>query len=215
MNDPKPVLSEVEVPKTQHPTSVILAGVGGQGVLLISELLAWTAIAAGYDAKQTEIHGVSQRGGSVYSHVRFGSQVYSPLVMPGQADVVLGVEKLEALRFAMYVKPGGLIIVNEHEIVPRSAGAAADSYPHQTIDYLKDKGLHVINIPATKLAIELGNIRVANIILLGALSAFITLPENVWEDVLQQRIPDKFLAINQKAFALGQEMASVESKEQN
>ena len=195
-------------PKTQHPTSVILAGVGGQGVLLISELLARTAIAAGYNAKQKEIHGVSQRGGSVYSHVRFGPQVYSPLIMPGQADVILGVKKLEALRFAAYVNPGGLIIVNEHEIIPVSAGAAADNYPHQTIDYLKDKGLHVINLPATKLATELGNVRVANIILLGALSTFVALPQNVWAEVMQQRIPDRFLAINQKAFALGQQLAA-------
>jgi len=192
----------------QNSKSVILAGVGGQGVLLISGLLAQTAIAAGYDAKQTEIHGVSQRGGSVYSHVRFGPQVYSPLVMPGQADVVLGVEKLEALRFATYVKPGGLIIVNEHEIIPLSAGTAAGNYPHQTVDYLKDKGLRVINIPATKLAAELGNVRVANIILLGALSTFIVFPENVWEDVLYQHIPDRFLAINQRAFALGQKLAN-------
>ncbi len=200
INNPK---SEI-----QNPKSVILAGVGGQGVLLISELLARTAIAAGFDAKQTEIHGVSQRGGSVYSHVRFGPQVYSPLITPGQADFVLGVEKLEALRFATYVKPGGLIIVNDYEIIPRSAGAAADSYPHQSIDYLKEKGLRVIDIPATKLASELGNVRVANIILLGALSKQTSLPQQVWLDILNQRVPERFLAINQRAFALGQEAVS-------
>jgi indolepyruvate ferredoxin oxidoreductase beta subunit len=193
--------------KPQTPKSIILAGVGGQGVLLISELLARTALAAGYDAKQTEIHGVSQRGGSVYSHVRFGPKVYSPLITPGQADIILGVEKLEALRFAAYLRPDGLLIVNDYEIIPRSAGAAAETYPHQTIDYLKDKGLHVIDIPATKLAAELGNVRVANIILLGALSTYTGLPDNVWDDVLSQRIPERFLAVNRRGFALGRQLA--------
>ncbi|MFQ5612797.1 MAG: indolepyruvate oxidoreductase subunit beta [Anaerolineae bacterium] len=189
-------------------TNVILAGVGGQGVLLISGLLARTAIAAGFDAKQTEIHGVSQRGGSVYSHVRFGPQVYSPLIIPGQADFILGLEKLEALRFAGYIKPAGLLIVNDHEVIPRSAGAAAESYPHQSIDYLKSKGLRLIAIPATGLAADLGNVRVANIILLGALSKFLALPESIWNDVLNRRIPERFLAINRRAFALGQQLAS-------
>jgi indolepyruvate ferredoxin oxidoreductase, beta subunit len=187
-------------------TSVILAGVGGQGVLLISELLARTAIAAAYDAKQTEIHGVSQRGGSVYSHVRFGPRIHSPLIIPGRADVVLGVEKLEALRFASYVKPSGLLIVNDHEIIPPSAGKAATAYPHQAIEHLRSKGLRLVDLPATRLAAELGNVRVANIILLGALSHYLSLPANAWDEVLQQRIPQRYLAINRQAFALGQEL---------
>lgn len=191
----------------QATTSVILAGVGGQGVLLISELLARTAICAGFDAKQTEIHGVSQRGGSVYSHVRFGRRIHSPLIAPGQADFVLGLEKLEALRFATYLNPSGLIIVNDHEAIPRSAGAAAASYPHQAIDYLQKKGIRLLRLPATARASALGNVRVANIILLGALSNFLPIPEQVWHDLLEQRIPERFLAINRQAFRLGRELA--------
>ncbi|MFQ5575832.1 MAG: indolepyruvate oxidoreductase subunit beta [Anaerolineae bacterium] len=193
---------------TTTTTNIILAGVGGQGVLLISELLARTAIAAGLDAKQTEIHGVSQRGGSVYSHVRFGPKVHSPLIAPGQADVVLGVEKLEALRFANYARQGGLFIVNDHEVIPRSAGGAAEKYPHQAIEYLKRQNVTVIDIPATRRATELGNIRVANIILLGALSTRLALPADIWRDTLNARIPERFLEINRRAFALGQKLAA-------
>lgn len=184
-------------------TNVIFAGVGGQGVLLIAELLALAAAATGQDVKQTEVHGVSQRGGAVESHVRYGPKVWSPLVMPGQAHAVVGLEKLEALRFAHYVRPDGVIIVNDHAILPASVGAAAAKYPHHAIEFLRDKGLNVMALPATRMAEDLGNFRAANMILLGALSVYLDISMEVWERTLQLRIPARYLALNQQAFELG------------
>ena len=188
-------------------TSVILCGVGGQGVLLASELLARVAAASDYDVKQTEVHGVSQRGGSVHSHVRFGPRVYSPLVAAGSADVIFGMEKLEALRFAHYVAPAGVVLVNEHEIPPLSAGAAADSYPHDSVAFLRDKGLNVVALPASDMALELGNVRTANVLMLGALSRLLDIPAQKWDEALKARIPERFLDLNLKAFARGAEVA--------
>lgn len=184
-------------------TNVIFAGVGGQGVLLIAELLALAAAAAGHDVKQTEVHGVSQRGGAVESHVRYGPKVWSPLIAPGQAQAIVGLEKLEALRFAHYVRPDGVIIVNDYEVLPASVGAAAAQYPHHAIEFLCRKGLNVVALPATKLAEDLSNARVANMILLGVLSTFLDIPLEVWEYTLEARIPDRYLALNRRAFALG------------
>lgn len=184
-------------------SNVIFAGVGGQGVLLIAELLALAAAAAGHDVKQTEVHGVSQRGGAVESHVRYGPKVWSPLVTPGQAHAVVGLEKLEALRFAHYVRPDGVIIVNDHEILPASVGAAVAKYPHHAIEFLCSKGLNVVALPATKWAEDLGNVRVANMILLGVLSTYLDIPPQVWERTLETRIPDRLLALNRRAFQLG------------
>ena len=184
-------------------TNVIFAGVGGQGVLLIAELLALAAAAAGHDVKQTEVHGVSQRGGAVESHVRYGPKVWSPLVTPGQAHAVVGLEKLEALRFAHYVRLDGVIIVNDYEIPPASVGAAVAKYPHHAIEFLCSKGLNVVPLPATKWAEDLGNVRVANMILLGVLSTYLDIPSEVWERTLEIRIPDRILALNRRAFQLG------------
>ena len=145
-----------------EPTSLIFAGVGGQGVLLIAELTARAAIRAGYDAKQTEVHGVSQRGGGVESHVRYGQQVHSPLVMPGRADVVVGLEKLEALRFSHFVRAEegsihtddvqthGVLLVNDHEIVPASVPGAEQNYPHHALEFLQQKGFRVVALPASR-----------------------------------------------------------------
>ena len=133
--------------------SLIFAGVGGQGSLLIADATSLAAVQAGYDAKQTEVHGVSQRGGSVETHVRFGEKVYSPLVTAGQADVVVGLEKLEALRFGHFANPEyGVILANDFEIVPASVQGAEQLYPHETVDYLKNKSLRVITMPASAIA---------------------------------------------------------------
>ncbi|MBI3177585.1 MAG: indolepyruvate oxidoreductase subunit beta [Chloroflexi bacterium] len=200
------------------PTSLIFAGVGGQGVLLIAELTARAAIRAGYDAKQTEVHGVSQRGGGVESHVRFGQVVHSPLVMPGQAEVVVGLEKLEALRFAHFVRPGGgsihpgdsltegVVLVNDHEIVPASVLGAEQNYPHHGLDFLQQKGLQVVVLPASRLARDLGDGRMANVIMLGALSRMLELPAEAWLETLRERLPKKYREANLRAFSAGREL---------
>ena len=197
-------------------TNLIFAGVGGQGVLLVAELTALAAMRAGHDVKQTEVHGVSQRGGSVESHVRFGPEVHSPLVMAGQADVVFGLEKLEALRFAPYLRchpceglepsqgsAAGILLVNEHEIVPASVAGAAEKYPYRALDILRDKGLRVVAVPASQRANELGDGRMANIVLLGALSTLLDLPVEVWLDTLRDGVPAKYREANLRAFEAG------------
>ncbi len=202
-------------------TNLIFSGVGGQGVLLIAELTALTAVQAGYDVKQTEVHGVSQRGGSVESHVRFGPEIHSPLVRRGQADVVVGLEKLEGLRYAEYLRPssptllpsgssptgeGGILLVNDHEIIPGSVVNAAEHYPHHALELLRDKGVRVIAVPASQQAKDLGDGRMANMILLGALAGLLNLPAEAWRATLQAKLPAKLLAPNLRAFEAGQKL---------
>ena len=186
-------------------TNLIFAGVGGQGVLLIAELTARAAVRAGFDVKQTEVHGVSQRGGSVESHVRFGSTVYSPLVIAGQADVVVGLEKLEGLRYANFVnQQSGSVLVNDHEIIPGSVAGAAEKYPHHSIEFLRGKGLNVIALPASQCAKDLGDGRIANVVMLGAMSVLVPqVSKEAWLATLDERIPEKHRALNLKAFETG------------
>jgi len=186
-------------------TNLIFAGVGGQGVLLIAELTARAAVRAGFDVKQTEVHGVSQRGGSVESHVRLGPTVYSPLVIAGQADVVVGLEKLEGLRYANFVnRQGGTVLVNDHEIIPGSVAGAAEKYPHHSIEFLRGKGLNVIALPASQCAKDLGDGRIANVVMLGAMSVLVPqVSKEAWLATLDERIPEKHRALNLKAFETG------------
>lgn len=187
--------------------SLMFAGVGGQGSLLIAELTSLAAVSAGYDTKQTEVHGVSQRGGSVETHVRFGDKVHSPIVTPGEALAVIGLEKLEALRFAHYVNAKeGTILVNDYELIPGSVTNAEKIYPHETIDFLKSMGLRVIALPASTRARELGDGRMANVVLLGALSTLLPIGHEFWQKILKFRIPARYLDGNLKAFQSGREM---------
>ena len=186
-------------------TNVLLAGVGGQGVVLASELLALAAIAAGHDAKQGEFHGVAQRGGTVFSHVRFGDQVFSPTTRRGEVDFLLALEKLEALRYAHFVRPGGAILVNDHEIEPIRTGDARP-YPKRAVVFLKSKGFAVRVIKATEIAVELGNHRAANVVMLGALARQLDMPAEVWDRILRDRIPQPLLELNRKAFEAGRQM---------
>lgn len=187
-------------------TNVLIAGVGGQGVILVSELLALAALADGKDVKQGEFHGVAQRGGAVFSHVRFGDRVHSPMSRRGDVDYLLALEKLEALRYAHFVKPGGTIILNDHKVEPARL-ADERPYPDEAIEFLEGKAFKVVTVAATQKAIELGNYRVANVIVLGALAAHLDIPGAVWEQTLEERIPRQILALNREAFAAGHELA--------
>ena len=186
-------------------TNVLISGVGGQGVILSSELLALAALAAGLDVKQGEFHGVAQRGGAVFSHVRFGEKVHSPLAPRGQVDFLLALERLEALRYAHFVKPGGTVFVNDHKVEPIRVGDLRP-YPDDAEDFLEQKGFEVVEIGATQKAIELGNYRAANVILLGALATRLKIPEAVWAETLEERIPPRLLELNRKAFLAGGEL---------
>lgn len=185
-------------------TNVLIAGVGGQGVILSSELLALAALADGRDVKQGEFHGVAQRGGAVFSHVRFGERVHSPMAPRGTVHFLLALERLEALRYAHFVRPGGTIIVNDHKVEPVRM-ADARPYPDEGNDFLRKKGFEVLEVPATEKAIGLGNHRAANVVLLGTLATRLDIPLDVWDDTLEKRIPERLLELNRKAFRSGRE----------
>lgn len=188
--------------------SLMFAGVGGQGSLLIANITSLAASQAGFDVKQTEVHGVSQRGGSVETHVRFGEIVYSPIVTPGEADVVIALEKLEALRFAHFIRPtDGIILVNNFEIIPASVSDAEEHYPYNSLEFLREKGLSVVSLPASEIARDLGNGRMANVVLLGALSTMLPISQEIWDKTLRFRIPSRYLEGNLKAFAEGRVLA--------
>ncbi len=185
-------------------TNVLLAGVGGQGVLAASEVLALAALAQGLEAKQSEVHGVAQRGGSVVSHVRFGARVNSPLVRCGEADFLYGGERLEALRYAHYLGPGGTVVMDDRVIRPvRMPDEPERPYPERVPDFLRDKGYDVLVVPALSLAVELGEKRVANVVLLGALASRLSLSLDAWHEALARRLPAKVLERNRAAFDRG------------
>ena len=182
--------------------NLLFAGVGGQGVVLASEVLALVAANEGYDVKQGEVHGAAQRGGAVVSLIRFGQRVFSPLNLRGQVDVMVAFEKLEAVRHAHYLKPDGVLVINEHRIEPTYLNAVV-KYPDDPIGFLRTKSYRIMTVNATEMARSLGNERVASLILLGAVSKYIPLKQESWDAILRQRIPAKFLALNQRAFAEG------------
>lgn len=186
--------------------SILFAGVGGQGVLLAAEITALVATHSGHDVKQTEVHGVSQRGGSVETHVRFGPKVWSPVVTPGKADLVVGLEKLEALRFAHYADPAaGIVLINLHEIVPGSVTNAQELYPQGIPEIIRSRGYQVVGLEASHLARDLGDGRMANVVMLGAMSTMLPISESVWLEALRTRIPEKYREPNLSAFAAGRE----------
>ncbi|MCK4774818.1 MAG: indolepyruvate oxidoreductase subunit beta [Candidatus Krumholzibacteria bacterium] len=190
-------------------TNVLMAGVGGQGTLVASETLALAVLAAGLKAKQSEVHGVAQRGGSVVSHVRFGEHVYSPLIRCGEVDVLYASERLEALRYAHYLKSGGAVVMDNRAIKPiQMPGVAETPYPDDVAAFLRDKGYEVRVVPAIDAAIELGDKRCANVVLLGALADLLPLPEEAWQVALKRRFPEKILDLNIRAFAQGRRFAT-------
>lgn len=183
--------------------NILLAGVGGQGVLLASQILTRVAMAADLDVKQSEVHGMSQRGGSVTSHVRFGDKVYSPTIDDGAADFVLGFERLEALRNAHCVAPGGKIFYNTMRINPSTVASGVANYPEGIDSAIKGYGAEVFAIDGLGLAQQAGNVRAANTVMVGAISSFLPFPEALWGEQLKEILPAKLVDLNLKAFELG------------
>ncbi|MBD3184268.1 indolepyruvate oxidoreductase subunit beta [Candidatus Poribacteria bacterium] len=184
-------------------TNLILTGVGGQGILTASEIISEAAAQAGHDVKKSEIHGMSQRGGSVNSHIRFGEKIYSPLVIKGECDLLLAFEKLEALRMADFVKEDGNIIVNRQQINPSTVINGTAKYPENIEDKLTSKYKSVIFIDALNIAKESGNIRTANTAMLGAASKLLNIPADIWIDVIRMRVPERAIEANMKSFQMG------------
>lgn len=185
-------------------TNIMIVGVGGQGSLLASRLLGNALVSEGYDVKVSEVHGMSQRGGSVVTYVRFGDKVYSPVIDKGEADYILSFEKLEAARWMEYLRKDGKIIVNTQEIDPMPVVTGAMNYPENVIEKMTAKGVHVIPVDALTLAEEAGSPKATNIVLMGVLSKYMGFERAVWEKALEAVVPSKFWELNKKAFALGE-----------
>ncbi len=183
--------------------NIVVAGVGGQGILLTSNILAQVAFEHGYEVKKSEVHGMAQRGGSVVSEVRFGRKVYSPLIKKGEADFLLGMEKLETLRFIPYLKPEGLIIVNNLEIPPLGVTLGEEKYPDNIYTLLKKRTSRIIKVNALQIASKVGNLKTMNVVLLGVLSCFLPFSPSAWKKVIERRVPAKSLDDNLKAFEQG------------
>ena len=183
--------------------SILLAGVGGQGILRASDILCLAFMASGLDVKKSEVHGMAQRGGCVTSHVRYGQKVYSPIAKKGDVDILVSFEKLEALRYLDYLKPQATIIINEEEIYPPSVNFGDAKYPENIYDRVSRHFKTVKMINALDLARKAGNIRAVNTVLLGVLSTYLDLKSDLWEKVLQEAFPSKSLEANLKAFNLG------------
>jgi indolepyruvate ferredoxin oxidoreductase beta subunit len=184
---------------------LLITGVGGQGVVLASDIIGETALAAGYDVKKTDTLGMSQRGGSVISHVRIAPKVWSPLINDGEVDLLLALEKLEAARWSHYLRPGGIAIINNYEQPPLSVSLGKERYPSngEITDILKRQTDRIYFVDGTRRAGELGNVRTFNIFMLGCLSCFTALKVSIWKDNITRRMPENIRAINLTAFEQG------------
>ena len=190
----------------EHKTSnILLCGVGGQGILLASEVISSALMSAGYDVKQSEVHGMAQRGGSVVAHLRFGKKVYSPLIELGDADLAVSFELLEALRYLPYYNRRSRVIVNTQKILPAPVSTGVEAYPEGILDQLRGKGITVFPIDAFDEARAVGEARAVNMVLVGCLSVFMPVDERVFLEVIEKRIPEKVRATNTAAFFKGRE----------
>ena len=184
--------------------NIMIVGVGGQGTLLTSRVLGKIALTGGYDVKLSEVHGMAQRGGSVVTYVRYGDSVAEPIVEEGQADILIAFERLEALRYAHFLKPTGAIIVNDTRIDPMSVVIGAAEYPEYILENLQKK-YKVLAVDATAEALKLGNPRVFNTIILGVAAQHMDFSKEEWLQVIADTVPPKTIEINQKAFLTGYE----------
>lgn len=187
--------------------SIMIVGVGGQGSLLASRIIGDVFLAQGLDVKVSEVHGMSQRGGSVVTYVRFGKNVASPVVCEGEADIILSFEQLEAARWLPNLKPGGKIITATQRINPMPVIAGTAAYPSELVEKLKAQGVSVIDVDAAALAERAGTSKAANVVLIGVLSKLFDIDREVWLDALKQNVPSKFLEVNVAAFELGESVA--------
>lgn len=183
--------------------NIMIVGVGGQGSLLASKLLGHLLLTEGYDVKVSEVHGMSQRGGSVVTYVRFGEKVYSPIIDKGEADFIVSFEKLEAARYIEYLKEDGRIVVNTQEIDPMPVIIGAAQYPENLIEKIENLGIAIDAMDCLSLANEAGSSKAVNIVLMGRLSKYFDIPEEKWIKAIEDCVPAKFLELNKKAFALG------------
>ena len=184
---------------------LLITGVGGQGVILASNIIGEVALSAGYDVKKTDTLGMAQRGGSVVSHVRLGREVYSPLIKAGEVDIMIAFEKLEAARWSHYLRSGAVAIVNDHALYPLSVNLGSERYPNdgEIINSLRRRTGRIYLVKGTSRAEALGNIRILNVFLLGCVSVFLPLKIRVWQDIISQHVPTVVHKLNMVAFSEG------------
>jgi indolepyruvate ferredoxin oxidoreductase, beta subunit len=183
--------------------NMLLSGVGGQGVVLASYVLSQVAMAEGYDVKQSEVHGMSQRGGSVTSHFRFGTKVWAPLVTPGTADILLAFEALEALRYIHWLRPTGVLVYNAMQINPSPVASGLAVYPPEIDQQIKAAWPNVRAIDANGLAQQAGTVKAANVVMLGAVAGALPFKPETWETVIRRVVPPKTVDVNLEAFRAG------------
>ncbi len=188
---------------SSQTTNIVLCGVGGQGILLASEIIARAAMAAGFDVKTNEVHGMAQRGGSVVAQVRYGAEVHSPLVEQGTAHVVASLERIEALRYVDYLTTGGLAVVASQMVVPVTVSSGAAEYPQDAEARLRAAFPRLIYLDTVAIATAVGNVRAANVVVIGAVSVGLTLEAGAWEEAIRQSVKEKYVAVNLQAFAAG------------
>ncbi|MGW8192773.1 MAG: indolepyruvate oxidoreductase subunit beta [Desulforhopalus sp.] len=187
--------------------NILFSGVGGQGILLASEITAYCLLAAGYDAKKSEVHGMAQRGGSVTAQLRYGKKVYSPLIEPGGADIQMAFEMMEAVRYLPYLHQGSKVIVNTQKILPPSVATGQAEYPENVLDHLTRRNIVVVPVDAFDLAREVGEVKTANMVMVGALSTFLPVDSAIYKEVIRTRVPEKFRDVNLRAFEAGRKVS--------
>lgn len=183
--------------------SVMIVGVGGQGTLLASRVLGSAMLSQGVDVKVSEVHGMSQRGGSVVTYVRYGDQVYSPIIAQGEADVLLAFEALEAARYLPWLKPEGTVVVNTQQMDPMPVVTGVAEYPKDILGEVRKQGVKVVALDALGMAEQAGSSKAVNVVLIGAMAKKLDLPKEVWIDTIKETVPPKFIDMNLKAFELG------------
>ncbi len=188
-------------------TNILMVGVGGQGILLAAEILSETVMLAGYDVKKSEIHGMSQRGGSVVSHVRYGKEVFSPIVPGGEGDILFGFELMETFRALPLLKPGASVIANDLRIPPPSVLMGQKAYPAGLVEKIQARFPDFLLVDGQQLASQAGNVRAANTVLLGAVSKRLDIAEKYWLAALEKMVPPKALEVNRAAFLMGRELS--------
>ncbi len=183
--------------------SIMIVGVGGQGTLLASRLLGAALLSENYDVKVSEVHGMSQRGGSVVTYVKYGEQVASPIIQKGQADLILAFEQLEAARWLPYLKTDGTIIANTQQIDPMPVVIGTAQYPDGVLDAICKTGAHLTEIDALSLAVKAGSPKAVNVVLIGVMASHMDIAYDVWTKAIRETVPEKFLEMNLKAFEYG------------
>lgn len=187
--------------------NILFSGVGGQGILLASEITALGLLGAGFDVKKSEVHGMAQRGGSVTAQLRYGKKVYSPLIEPGCADIQVAFEMMESVRYLPYLHKGSKVVVNTQRILPPAVATGKAVYPEGLIEQLTERGIEVVPVDAFDIALSVGEVRTANVVLVGAMAAFMPVDSTIFEEAIRTRVPERFLEVNLKAYRAGRDQS--------